>query len=558
MRAVIAATAIACALAGPTWAAEIEAASKVDTVTVYPDGASVTRVAIVQLPTGASTIVLKGLPATIDPASLRVAGKASGPLSIGAVETRAAPGNPRPVIDAALEEKIKALREKRDISAARIEAAERTRAMIRRYSEASPEKLSPDGKAMDATNWPAAWAAINEQLTKVNEDIRVLSAQLRDIDGEIAALERARPQPPRPGAPVVDVTIALEAGTASKAELAVTYRVAGASWRPLYDARLDTGGKGKKPSLELVRRAAVTQRTGEAWNDVTLIVSTVRVARGAGAPELLTSRVLLRPPPPPPGSSAPRERFAPTAGAPAPAPVTTAEPKPFDKADVVETAREQQAQVQGGAFQASFGVPGRVTIPEDGAAKTFRISSAMIEPQLLIKTVPVLNPTAYLQASFTNNEEAPLLPGPVNIHRDGTFVGQSALPMVAQGDKVDLSFGADDQVKVTRVPIARRQAEPGFLGSTRTDTAEFKTVVKNLHDFPIKITVVDRIPITEVNTITVEMLDTTTKPTEPTVDDRRGVMSWTYEYAAGQEREIRLGYRVKWPSDRDVVYGDVR
>jgi uncharacterized protein (TIGR02231 family) len=146
----------------------------------------------------------------------------------------------------------------------------------------------------------------------------------------------------------------------------------------------------------------------------------------------------------------------------------------------------------------------------------------------------------------------------VNIHRDGTFVGQSALPMVAQGDKVELSFGADDQVKVTRVPVARRQVEPGLFGSNRTDTAEFKTVVKNLHDFPIRITVVDRIPVTEVNTITVEMLDTTTKPTEPTLDDKRGVMSWTYEYAAGEQKEIRLAYRVKWPSDRDVIYGDVR
>lgn len=557
MRAVIAATAIACALADPAWAAEIEAASRVDTVTVYPDGASVTRIAIVELPTGASTIVLKGLPATIDPASLRVAGKATGALSIGAVETRAAPGNPRPVIDAALEAKIKALREKRDIAAARMEAAERMRAMVRRYAEASPEKLSPDGKAMDATNWPAAWTAISERLTKVNEDIRVLTAELRDIDGEIAALERARPQPPRPGAPVLDVTIALEAGAASKAELAVTYRVAGASWRPLYDARLDTGGKGKKASLELVRRASITQRTGEAWTNVTLIVSTVRVARGAGAPELLTSRVLLRPPAQPMGGAG-RERMAPSADAPRSAPpAPISEPKPVDKAEVVD-AREQQAQVQGGAFQASFGVPGRVSIPEDGAAKTFRISSATFEPQILIKTVPVLNPTAYLQASFTNNEEAPLLPGPVNIHRDGTFVGQSALALVAQGDKVELSFGADDQVKVTRVPVARRQAEPGFLGSNRTDTVEFKTLVKNLHDFPIKITVVDRIPITEVNTITVEMLDTTTKPTEPTVDDRRGVMAWTYDYAAGEQKEIRLGYRVKWPSDRDVMYGDVR
>ena len=27
---------------------------------------------------------------------------------------------------------------------------------------------------------------------------------------------------------------------------------------------------------------------------------------------------------------------------------------------------------------------------------------------------------------------------------------------------------------------------------------------------------------------------------------------------AGEQKEIRLAYRVKWPSDRDVIYGDVR
>ncbi len=547
--------AVALALSHAAWAADIEVASKVDAVTVYPDGASVTRKAAVDLPAGASTLVLRGLPATIDPASLRVAGEGSVAFGIGSVEARSVPGNPRPAIDPVLESKIKALREKREIVAARAEAAERTRAMIRRYAEASPEKLSPDGKAMDVAHWPDAWNAVGRELVKVNEDLRVLGAELRDLDGEIAAMERARPQPSRPGAPLYDVTIALDAPAASKAALTVTYRVAGASWRPLYDARLDTGGKGKKPALELVRRSSVTQRTGEAWTDVALTVSTVRVARGSGAPALSSARVDFRPPPQP----APRDRLdevasrraAPATTAPAPAaPMTggVAPPPPPP-----EPAREQQAVVQAGAFQASFGVPGRVTIPEDGSAKTFRISGATVAPVLSIKTTPVLDPTAYLQASFTNEEEAPLLPGQVAIHRDGTFVGQSTLPLVAQGDKVDLSFGADDQVKVVRVPLARRQAEPGFLSSSRTDTLEFKTTVKNLHDFPVKITVVDRIPVADNTAITVETLTQSTPPTEPTVEDKRGVMAWTWDYAAGEQKEIRLAYRLKWPSDREIV-----
>ena len=68
--------------------------------------------------------------------------------------------------------------------------------------------------------------------------------------------------------------------------LRVTYAVRGARWTPVYDARLDTGGKDRKPSLELIRRAEIVQTTGEDWADVALAVSTVRTAHGGSAPDL--------------------------------------------------------------------------------------------------------------------------------------------------------------------------------------------------------------------------------------------------------------------------------
>jgi hypothetical protein len=77
--------------------------------------------------------------------------------------------------------------------------------------------------------------------------------------------------------------------------------------------------------------------------------------------------------------------------------------------------------------------------------------------------------------------------------------------------------------------------------------------VKNLHDFPVKVVLVDQMPISENTAITVEQLPATTAPTEKTVADKRGVMSWTYDYAPGQTRDIHLAYRMKWPADRDVT-----
>jgi uncharacterized protein (TIGR02231 family) len=544
MRAIAAAAiAVVVSFSPSARAADIEAASLVDRVMVYPDGASVTRRASVELPAGASTVVLRGLPATVAPASIRVVGEGSAAFAIGSVETRLVAGDPRPVIDAALEEKLRSLRDRRDITAARMEATERRRTMIRRYADASPEKLSPEAKPLDVSQWPGACEAVGGALTKVNEEVRVLAADLRDVDAQIAALERARPQPPQAGAPRVDVTITLDAPAALTAALTVTYSVSGARWRPLYDARLDTGGKGRKPSLELVRRAEVIQRTGEPWTDVALAVSTISVAGGTGAPDLPSARVAFVEP------LAYRRGGAPGASGaepprPAPAPTVDATPAP---------ATEQQARLDAGPFQAAFAVPGRVTIPPDGSPKTFRISSVTASPVLSLKTVPLLDPTAYLEVSFTNEEEAPLLPGQVAIHRDGVFVGQAALTLVAPGDKVTMPFGADDRVKVTRVPVGWREEEPGFLGSSRTSLRAFKTTVKNLHDFPVKVSVVDRVPVADNTAITVETLSQSTPPTEKTVDDKSGVMGWTYEYAPGEQKEIRLSYRVKWPADREIT-----
>jgi uncharacterized protein (TIGR02231 family) len=331
-----------------------------------------------------------------------------------------------------------------------------------------------------------------------------------------------------------------------KGELRVSYRVAGAGWAPLYDARLDTGAKESKPSLELVRRAQVNQRTGEDWADIALAVSTVRVNRGAAAPDLPPLQVSFYEPPAPvaqgrpaPMSRATEARDEAAARAAAPAPLAKAE--------------EVQASVEAGAFQATFSVPGRVTVPQD-ASKSFVLNRRALAPNLLVKAAPVVDETAYLEASFANEDEAPLLPGEVAIHRDGAYVGKARLKLTATGDTVELGFGADDRVKVARIPLRRRENETGWIGQTKTDPREFKTTVKNLHAQAIRIAIADRLPFSENAAIQVEQLRETTPPTEKQVNDRRGVMGWTWDYQPGEQKEIRLAYRIRWPAERDVVF----
>ncbi len=265
-------------------AAEIELPTRIDRVTVYPDGAVVTRLGKAELLQGASQIVLRGLPATIDPASIRVEGKGSAGFSVGAVDVRLAPGEARPVLDAVIEGKLKTLREEKETLAGQIAAIEAKRATIERFGQTGPDKLGPDGKALPVADWPAVFEAIGTALVKVHEELRGVRARAAEVEGEIVALERAKPQPGRPGAPKRDVAIAVEAPAPVAAEFTVSYRVGGASWTPQYEARLATATAGGKPGLELVRRAELRQRTGEDWSEVALTLSTTRSTMAGSSP----------------------------------------------------------------------------------------------------------------------------------------------------------------------------------------------------------------------------------------------------------------------------------
>lgn len=545
---------------GMAAAAETDLDSRIDRVTVYPDGAVVTRLGKATLLQGASQIVLRGLPATIDPASIRVEGKGDGAFSVGAVDVRITPGDAKPVLDKTVEDKLKALRDEKGQHEGRIAAIEAQRATIERFAQVGPDKLGPDGKALPVSDWPAVFEAIGTALVKVQNDLRGERTKLADITAEIAALERARPQGARPGAPKRDVAIAVEAPQPVAAEFTVSYRVSGAQWVPGYEARLST--TAEKPALTLTRRAEIRQRTGEDWNDVALTLSTTRSAGGTGAPELQPMQVSFFEPQIVAEARARAQALARKAererAAPAPtlgnraaeiAAPADALAKPAIAADVA------QAAIEAGPYQASFQVPGRATVSPDGTAKTVVLTERKAEPGLSARAVPELEQKAFLEARFNHDEEAPLLPGKVALHRDGTYVGMGRIGLVTPGDEVALGFGADDRIKVSYAPVKRRENEPRWLAQSRTDQREFRTVVKSLHAQPVKVTVLERIPFSENSAITIETLTAqTTPPTEKQVGDKRGVSSWTFDLPPGGEKEIRLAYRIKWPGDREVSY----
>jgi uncharacterized protein (TIGR02231 family) len=531
--------------AGSARAADVVAASAVDAVTVYPDGASVTRVITLDLPAGENSAVLKDFPLTLDPSSLRVEGEAAAKLTIGAIDAkppRAAP----PVNLPELDKRIEALKDERANLQGNIDAATARRKFAERFAEASPAGIGDKGEARPIAEWRAAFAAVGEEVASADNAIRDAERKQREIDREIARLEQDRAQKPPSK---MEVRIDLATAAATKATLRVTYAVRNARWMPLYDARLDTGAKDRKPALELVRRAEITQNTGEDWSNVALAVSTVRTARGGSAPDL-KSLVVQYPQLPRPMAAGAAMDYA---AAPPAAPQRLLRSSKSEE-PVMEKAAEQQAVADVGGFQVVFKIPGRVSLGAGEGAKSLRVSSASLAPDLTVRAVPVIDPTAFLEASFKQTEDAPLLPGRVAIYRDGVFVGRGQMSAAAKDETVRLGFGADEKIKIERAVLKRNEGSAGLILTTsKTDERAFKTTVRNGHDFPIRIAIEDQLPVSENEDIVVEMLPSTTAPSATNLRDKRGVQEWAFEAKAGEVKDINFAWRIRWPKDKSVV-----
>ena len=541
---------------------EIEAPSRIESVTVFPVGAEVTRVARVAVGKGEHTIVFRDLPAGAVEGSIRVEGSATGRLEIGSVDTRRL-FVPRADAEASaserrrLENEIERLRDQRAIHEAEVQSAETQKELIGNLAQL-PTRPAPAAGVGAEENWPAILALITSASADAQRTLQAAQIKMRDTDRRIEDIEKQLREIAPERTERTEARVFVAAHAPLDADITVRYQVAHASWTPLYDVRLATGSKTVAPSLDLTRRAAISQRSGEAWDNIELVLSTTRPTAGASAPELTPLIVDFEPEaaPPPVATtrrfSAERQQMAaPQAGG-----VVGDEAQDMvAAAPAVEpvAVEERAAQVVQAPFHALFTVPGRTSIPETGETKRVQLGSETLEPALTIRTVPKVDAKAYLYAKLTVPKGAPLLPGTASLFRDGTFVGSGHLPLLSPDEEHELGFGIDDLVRVRHAVAEQKRGETGLISTSRTDSRHYLLSVKSMHERAISLAVFDQIPVSAHQDIKVELTGRTA-PSRQDVDDKRGVVVWEGTLEPDQEQTIEFGYRVSWPSAKSVIY----
>jgi len=519
--------------------------SRIDRVTVYPDRAGVVRLSTLNLPAGEHSILFEGLPIGIDPASFRSSARGPrGTMVLGLTHETVAHLDAPQARAAELERQIQTLeRETRQALQVRLEVLNRQRDLLAALAKEHGEEPDRNGGVgrLDMANWAAAYEFLSRHLVQVGDSVRLVTIALEDADRQLALLreqlDKLRADQGRETRTVrVDLALA-QAGTV---EIELQYTVAGAGWRPIYDARLRTAAD----SVELACFGEVIQRTGEDWENVALTLSTAIPSQGmepaAFRPFFLS--VLSD------AYEAKRQRNT-ALEAPAPAMMDMAAMGKAEQelAEAVNAA----AIINAGGLATTFTAARREDVPCDGRGVRAPIAQWTFGGTLALISRPRFADGAYRRVTMTNTSDAPFLPGRVAVFAGSDFLGSTAFTkFIAAGETFDLPFGRDNDVTVER-KIVRHEVGDGStwlgIGGNRRRVSETVAItIKNNGRRARTITIEEPLPVSQDDRIEVSLKDFSRKPDD---QDESGRAIWTVTVNPGAEDRLTYWYEIVHPAD---------
>ncbi|MGB1077055.1 MAG: mucoidy inhibitor MuiA family protein [Bdellovibrionales bacterium] len=544
---------LSCLLPQSAFAKDIPTDSKLVEATVYTNRANLTREAKIMLPQGDHNIVIEGLPQNIFTDSLRAKGTSNGKVTLGAVTykmvTQAELIKPR---EKELNDQLLAIQDQKTVMNAEKQALEIQKKFLENIGQSVSQKENEDIARLDLD--PEAWKKASSTMhTQIADNLKqsiALDQKLRELTKEETRIRTELNQLRTGQRSTYQVSIPVEAQTATTLTLSLDYQINNASWRPIYDARLST----ESADLDLVLYGSVTQNTGEDWTDIKLNLSTAQPHRGAGQADLGPMWVNLN-------------NYAKRGGgqfneiAANKVSSVRLNALSFGSAESDMAMEEvaaapveiRQAQINTQGFISEYAIPGPSTVSADGSESKLLIGSFKTETKLHAEIKPQLSNQAYLVGRATLLGEAPILAGQVNLFRDDAYVGQSYLPLLRPGEKKNLAFGIDDSISVTRRALKDKTSETGIIGKDRVLERHFLTEIVNLHKTPFDIVLLQNTPVSQDEDIDVEILRAeTTAGYEMDADKIKGLMRWKATLEPKAQKDIKLGWKVSWPEDKTI------
>ena len=252
--------------------------SRVEAVTVFLNGAQVTRSAEITLPVGETQYRLEKLSPYVDAQSIRV--RAVGELIIKSVfyQRNYLDTTQQSEESQALATRLEELRRQIAQQEAHLAVLEEEEALL-----IANRTLGGNNEAVTTVQLQAMADFFRTRLTELKDRQTELGFAIEDLKSQQARLQQQRNGlSAEPEEPSGEIIITVRAEKQETVNLEVSYTVAQAGWYPTYDVRV----ADVTSPVRLLYQANVQQQTGEDWNEVKLTFSNANPQQNSTRPTL--------------------------------------------------------------------------------------------------------------------------------------------------------------------------------------------------------------------------------------------------------------------------------
>ncbi|MBU9889419.1 MAG: mucoidy inhibitor MuiA family protein [Candidatus Omnitrophica bacterium] len=545
-------------LAGNAMATEVVASSRVAQVTVYASSAFVTRTAPVQVKTGDTRVVFPEIIPEIDEGSLRVKGRGNAGVKLLGAQLQRKFTEETPV------ERIERLQEAIEVlEDENVKFGNEQRALDEEKKYLESVRLFAGGKIPEdlVTKMPttqdleAVRLYLGEKFKENLNARQAIDIAVRKNLKKLEALRRELKQISGPGQKMTrSIIIEIEVTREGSLDLEVSYRVHGASWEALYDARAAL----ERSQVELIAYGIVRQNTGEDWEDVEMSLSTAQVTGGGNMPEAQSWFIRPYQPPVPIPLYSRQKAIAGAARSEMKTEMAQGTPGVADAMMMAAAPLEAEnayAQTESKGVSVAYKLSRKVTVRSGGEDHKLPISAQDLAAQFEYSAYPRVTTLAYLRSRVTNDEDLQLLGGRVNVFLEGDFVGTSRIMNTAPGQEFDLYLGIDENVKVERELLEKKKDNVligGIPSPTMKETYKYKVTVENYKAVRSRVNLFEAMPVSEDERIKVKVSQVSVEPADKEWKDRKGVWRWDIALEPKTKHEIFYTFMIEYPRDMRV------